>query len=98
MRLCPTVEGSPSPLIRHRIGAEACQAQQRTHFHKCHRCVYRGKAADWSHEHAEETESEVSNASANGAVAKRAAASRDRRKAKPAPAAKPVEVEGGTDS
>ena len=22
-------------------------ARQRTFFHKCHRCIYRGKAADW---------------------------------------------------
>lgn len=47
MRLCPTVEGSPSPLITHRIAAGVCLARQRTNFHKCHKCVYRGKAADW---------------------------------------------------
>ena len=48
MRLCPSVEGSASPLITHRIGASVCLARQATNFHKCHRCVYRGQAADWA--------------------------------------------------
>ncbi|MCA8974464.1 MAG: hypothetical protein KDC98_07065 [Planctomycetes bacterium] len=47
MRLCPTVEGSPSPLITHRIGSGDCQSRQGTHFHRCHKCIYRGKPADW---------------------------------------------------
>lgn len=47
MRLCPTVEGSTSPLITHRIGADVCQTRQCANYHKCHRCIYRGKAADW---------------------------------------------------
>jgi hypothetical protein len=47
MRLCPSVEGSASPLITHRIGTDVCLARQATNFHKCHRCVYRGQAADW---------------------------------------------------
>ena len=47
MRLCPSVEGSASPLITHRIGADVCLARQATNFHKCHRCRYRGQAADW---------------------------------------------------
>ncbi|MBL9080081.1 MAG: hypothetical protein JNL08_21490 [Planctomycetes bacterium] len=47
MRLCPSVEGSASPLITHRIGTDVCLARQRTFFHKCHRCIYRGQAADW---------------------------------------------------
>ena len=47
MRLCPSVEGSASPLITHRIGSDVCMARQRTFFHKCHRCIYRGKPADW---------------------------------------------------
>ena len=50
MRLCPTVEGSPSPLITHRIAPGVCLARQRTNFHKCHKCVYRGKAVDWQAE------------------------------------------------
>jgi hypothetical protein len=52
MRLCPTVEGSASPLITHRIGTEVCQARQNTFFHKCHRCIYRGKSLDWEPEEA----------------------------------------------
>ncbi len=47
MRLCPSVEGSASPLITHRIGVDVCMARQRTFFHKCHRCIYRGKSACW---------------------------------------------------
>lgn len=50
MRLCPSVEGSPTPLITHRIGADVCMARQRTFFHKCHRCIYRGKSAAWEPE------------------------------------------------
>ncbi|MBL8729040.1 MAG: hypothetical protein JNM25_11455 [Planctomycetes bacterium] len=34
-------------MITHRIGADVCLARQQTFFHKCHRCVYRGQAADW---------------------------------------------------
>lgn len=49
-RLCPSVEGSASPLITHRIGVEVCLARQRTFFHKCHRCIYRGQAANWEPE------------------------------------------------
>jgi hypothetical protein len=51
MRLCPSVEGSASPLITHRIGVEVCMARQRTFFHKCHRCIYRGQPANWAPEH-----------------------------------------------
>lgn len=51
-RICPSVEGSTSPLITHRIGVDVCLAQQRTFFHKCHRCIYRGKAANWEPERA----------------------------------------------
>lgn len=47
MRLCPSVEGSAPPLITHRIGIAVCQAQQAANFHKCHRCIYRGQAANW---------------------------------------------------
>ncbi len=50
MRLCPSVEGSASPLITHRIGVDVCQARQRAFFHKCHRCIYRGKALNWEPE------------------------------------------------
>lgn len=47
MRTCPSVEGAASPLITHQIGVDVCMARQRTFFHKCHRCVYRGQAANW---------------------------------------------------
>ncbi|MDO8348860.1 MAG: hypothetical protein Q7T30_01395 [Planctomycetota bacterium] len=50
MRLCPSVEGSASPLITHRIGVDVCFLRQRTFFHKCHRCIYRGQAANWEPE------------------------------------------------
>lgn len=53
MRLCPSVEGSATPLITHRIGVEVCMARQGTFFHKCHRCIYRGRAADWEPEEAQ---------------------------------------------
>ncbi len=45
MRFCPTVEGSSAPLITHQIGVDTCMARQRTFYHKCHRCQYRGKPA-----------------------------------------------------
>jgi hypothetical protein len=47
MRTCPSVEGSASPLITHRIGVDVCFARQGTFFHKCHRCIYRGQPANW---------------------------------------------------
>jgi hypothetical protein len=50
MRTCPSVEGSAPPLITHRIGVDVCMARQRTFFHKCHRCIYRGQAANWEPE------------------------------------------------
>ena len=53
-RLCPSVEGSASPLITHRIGVDVCMARQRTFFHKCHRCVYRGQPANWEPNHTSE--------------------------------------------
>lgn len=60
MRDCPTPGGSaPSPLITHRIGGEVCLLRQRTFFHKCHRCIYRGHAADWEPEAAPVTPIDV---------------------------------------
>lgn len=50
MRQCPSVEGTASPLITHRIGSDVCMARQSTFFHKCHRCIYRGQAATWEPE------------------------------------------------
>jgi hypothetical protein len=52
MRLCPSVEGSASPLITHRIGVDVCLARQSSNFHKCHRCIYRGQPAAWEPENA----------------------------------------------
>jgi hypothetical protein len=50
MRLCPTVDGTASPLITHRISVDVCFARQGANYHKCHRCQYRGKSADWEPE------------------------------------------------
>ena len=47
LRLCPTVEGTQSPLITHMIGVETCLARQRACYHKCHRCQYRGQPASF---------------------------------------------------
>lgn len=50
MRLCPSQDGSGSPLITHRIGADVCLSRQSSNFHKCHRCIYRGQSAEWQPE------------------------------------------------
>lgn len=50
MRDCPTVHSPSMPLIVHRISAQDCMSRQSCHYHKCHRCVFRGKAADWQPE------------------------------------------------
>ena len=50
MRDCPTIHSSSMPLIIHRISAQDCMSRQSCHYHKCHRCVFRGKAADWQPE------------------------------------------------
>lgn len=47
MRVCPTVDGNAAPLITHRIGVDTCLSRQQCNYHKCHRCIYRGKAASW---------------------------------------------------
>ena len=47
MRDCPTIDGSSIPLIIHRIAAGDCLARQSCNYHKCHRCIYRGQAANW---------------------------------------------------
>ncbi len=48
MRDCPTIDGSSIPLIIHRIAASDCLSRQSCNYHKCHRCIYRGKAASWA--------------------------------------------------
>jgi hypothetical protein len=47
MRVCPSIEGSAVPLIAHRICAEDCLRRQQENYHKCFRCMFRGKSADW---------------------------------------------------
>ncbi len=34
-------------MIIHRIAAGDCLSRQSCNYHKCHRCIYRGKAAGW---------------------------------------------------
>lgn len=45
MRQCPTLEGDARALITHTISVDLCMSRQRCHYHKCHRCLYRGKPA-----------------------------------------------------
>ncbi|MHC4515101.1 MAG: hypothetical protein ACYTGW_10795 [Planctomycetota bacterium] len=49
MRQCPTPEGGPGnrPLIAHQITGGACAERQQEHYHKCHRCVFRGKGVEF---------------------------------------------------
>ena len=49
MRQCPTIEGDFRPLIVQSIDACQCFARQRDFYHKCHRCVFRGKSAEFVH-------------------------------------------------
>jgi len=49
-RVCPTPAGDTRPLICHQIAVELCMARQREFYHKCHRCLYRGKPADFTHD------------------------------------------------
>lgn len=46
-RQCPTLPGDGRALITHRIEVPLCQKRQREHYHKCHRCVYRGQSASF---------------------------------------------------
>ncbi len=50
MRDCPTPKSSSMPLIVHRIAASDCMSRQSCNYHKCHRCIYNGQAADWQPE------------------------------------------------
>ena len=47
MRQCPTLAGDDRPLIAHSIANTLCSKRQREFYHKCHRCVFRGKPADY---------------------------------------------------
>ena len=64
MRQCPTPEGGPGsrPLIAHQISACVCVERQQEYYHKCHRCVFRGKPLDLGLP-------ETSRAQRNGSVA-----------------------------
>ena len=46
-RECPTLPGDSRSLIVHRIDTTLCMGRQREHYHKCHRCLYRGKPASY---------------------------------------------------
>ena len=48
MRQCPTLSGDDRPLIAHSIGGDVCMDRQRGFYHKCHRCVFRGQAMDFT--------------------------------------------------
>ncbi|MCB9870238.1 MAG: hypothetical protein H6836_01305 [Planctomycetes bacterium] len=50
MRQCPTLTGDERPLIAHSIAECLCVERQREFYHKCHRCVFRGKPAGYQHE------------------------------------------------
>ena len=47
MRQCPTLPGDERPLIAHSIVNGVCMERQRDFYHKCHRCIFRGKPADF---------------------------------------------------
>ena len=47
MRQCPTLAGDERPLIAHTIVNGVCAQRQREFYHKCHRCVLRGKPLDF---------------------------------------------------
>ena len=47
VRQCPTHRGDARPLIAHHVGVNLCLSRQRDFYHKCHRCVYRGKSATY---------------------------------------------------
>jgi hypothetical protein len=48
MRQCPTLPNDERSLIAHTIGTGLCMERQRDFYHKCHRCMFRGKAADFA--------------------------------------------------
>ncbi|MBK8980456.1 MAG: hypothetical protein IPM29_31525 [Planctomycetes bacterium] len=49
-RDCPTLPGDGRSLITHRIDAPLCSKRQNEHYHRCHRCVYRGRPLDWTYD------------------------------------------------
>lgn len=47
LRQCPTPPGDARALITHNIAVGTCLQRQREFYHKCHRCLYRGKPANY---------------------------------------------------
>lgn len=48
LRQCPTpVAGEGRLLIAHQIEVPLCFQRQREFYHRCHRCLFRGKGADF---------------------------------------------------
>lgn len=47
LRRCPSPSGFMLPLIIQAIRPEVCMQRQREFYHKCHRCQFRGKSADY---------------------------------------------------
>lgn len=47
LRRCPSPSGFALPLIIQAIRPETCMQRQRDFYHKCHRCQFRGKPADY---------------------------------------------------
>ena len=47
IRQCPTIAGDFRPLILQSISTCICLTRQEEQYHKCHRCLYRGKPADF---------------------------------------------------
>ena len=47
LRRCPTTGGYEPPLIIQAIRPDVCMQRQREFYHKCHRCLFRGKPADF---------------------------------------------------
>ena len=47
LRPCPSTPGYSLPLIVQAIEPKQCLQRQREFYHKCHRCLFRGKPADY---------------------------------------------------
>ena len=45
MRACPTLVEGRRPLIAHLVTIASCESRQKGLYHKCHKCVFRGKPA-----------------------------------------------------
>ena len=47
VRQCPSIGGDARMLITHAIDVTTCMTRQREFYHKCPRCLYRGKPASF---------------------------------------------------